>query len=298
MLDKYIHGSVERISPEAPVPIVLKNKEEFKPGGAANVALNLATLGAKVTLMTSIAEDSDGKKVLDILDSHGIKTIMGNSAHTIVKTRIVAHNQQIVRIDDEKEKKTYNFELNDAHNQFIRDAINENDIILLSDYNKGVLTQELVDLVAQESKLRGKFVALDPKPSNRIKFSGFDLITPNRKEANELVGKSNLELVELVIRLDERYETRILAITLSEDGLALSENGAAAKVYPAMAREVFSVCGAGDTSISLLCLTLGNNIPINEAAFLTNVACGIVVGKHGTATTNQQEILQWAANLG
>lgn len=295
MLDKYIHGKVERISPEAPVPVVMKNKEDFRVGGAANVALNLAMLGAKVTIMTSVAEDEAGKKVLDILDSHGIQIIMGNTNHTIVKTRIVAHGQQIVRVDDEKEKTVYAFQLNEMNNEHIIQLIEANDIVLLSDYNKGVLTQELVDLVAKISKIKGKFLALDPKPANRIKFEGFDLITPNRKEANELLGKSNLELDELVARLDEKYKTKVLAVTLSEDGAAISVDGAKAKTYPALAREVVDICGAGDVFIAFLSLTLANKTPLHEAAFLTNVACGIVVGKHGTATTNQQEILSWVA---
>lgn len=296
MVDKYIIGTVDRISPEAPVPVLSKKKEEFKPGGAANVALNFATLGAKVTLMTSIAEDDNGKKILDILHDHGIQVIMANSNHTIVKTRIVAHNQQIVRIDDEKERSIYRFELNEVNNNYIKNLIDQHSAVVFSDYNKGVLTQELVDLISGHCKNNNKFLALDPKPSNKIKFSGFDLITPNRKEANELVEKNGLELDELIIRLDERYKTKILAVTLSEDGLALSENGSKAAVYPAMAREVCDPCGCGDSAIALLVLTLGNKIPMNEAAFLTNVACGIVVGKHGTATTNQQEILSWAAS--
>ena len=138
-------------------------------------------------------------------------------------------------------------------------------------------------------------MALDPKPANRIKFEGFDLITPNRKEANELLGRAGLELDELVARLDERHKTKVLALTLSEDGLALSKDGGKSTIYPAMAREVIDICGAGDLAIALLSLTLYAKTPLHEAAFLTNVACGIVVGKHGTATTNQQEILSWVA---
>lgn len=293
MVDKYIHGSVERISPEAPIPIVLKKKEEFRPGGAANVALNLAMLGAKVMLMTSIAEDEDGKKILDILHNHGVQVVMANLSHTIVKTRIVAHNQQVVRVDDEMDKSTYAFDLKEANCNFIKNMIEHHSAVILSDYNKGVLTQDLVNLISRHCKDNKKFIAMDPKPSNKIQFGEFDLITPNRKEANELVGQHNLELDKLIPLLYVKYKTKILAVTLSEDGVAMSENGQTAKLFPAAAREVSDPCGAGDTHLSLLVLTLSNNIPMNEAAFLANVASGIVVGKHGTATTNQQEILSW-----
>lgn len=297
ILDAYIIGDAHRISPEAPIPVVLKKKEEFRVGGAANVALNLAALGAKVTLLTSANPNGAGKTLLDILDAHGVKTILGNQRHTIVKTRIVAHNQQVVRIDDEKDRATYGFFFNASEIEYISKTIDENDIILFSDYDKGVITQELLDFVVNLSKNKGKFIGLDPKPSNKLKFTGLDLITPNKKEANELLGKTNLSIDELVARLDEKYKTRILALTLSEEGLALSENGTKAILCPCINKQVVDVCGAGDVCCAVLALTLKNNANIGEAAYLANIACGIVVEKFGTATVNQQEILNRSLEL-
>ena len=295
MLDVYISGTADRISPEAPIPVILKRKEDFKVGGAANVALNLAMLGAKVTLLTAANPDDAGKVLLQILDAHGIKIILGNSNHTIVKTRVIAHNQQVVRVDEENPRETYKFILNSGEIEFIKQAIEENQVILFSDYNKGAITQELLDLVVNLSNNKGKFVALDPKPSNKLKFVNLDLITPNEKEANELVDTHNASTDELFIRLDERYKTKLSVITLGEKGMGFYGKGIKPVIYPSLAKEVYDVCGAGDTAISLLSLTLSNKIPIDEAAYLSNIACGIVVGKHGTATTNQQEILSWAA---
>jgi len=293
MLDIYLSGSADRISPEAPIPVILKNKEEYKVGGAANVAMNLAMLGARVTLLTSINPDDIGKTLLEMLDAHGIKIIIGNPNHTITKTRIIAHNQQVVRVDDEKNKETYKFVLNSGEIQYIKETIEENDAILFSDYNKGAITQELMDLVMNLSNNKGKFIALDPKPSNKLKFVNLDLITPNEKEANELVDTHNASTDELFIRLDERYKTKLSVITLGEKGMGFYGKGIKPTIYPSLAKEVYDVCGAGDSCIALLSLTLSNRVGVDEAAYLANIGCGIVVGKHGTATVTQQEIFEW-----
>lgn len=291
ILDIYISGPANRISPEAPVLIVQKESVSYKAGGAANVAMNLSVLGAKTTLITSANQnDENGKILLEILSNGGIVAVTGNENHTITKTRIVSSNQQIVRVDDEKEKEHYEFHFGDNEIEYLKQNILDNDIVILSDYNKGVINQKLIDIISDFCIKNGKFIALDPKPSNKISFKNLDLITPNLKEAQELIG-GNFSTQELFVRLDDRFNSKNTVITLGSDGLGFYKKNSDYLNFPPFTQEVFDVCGAGDTAISVLSLMLGNKYAIEESAQITNIACGVVVGKHGTATVSQKEIL-------
>lgn len=293
ILDEYIVGKTDRISPEAPVPILLKQELTYRAGGAANVAMNLACLGASVTLITSIGLDEKGQKLRKLLSENKIQLLTPNASHTICKTRVVAGHQQIVRIDEEKKKTEYAIDLTLENIEEIMYAIEDHDAVIMSDYNKGVLTQDLVDIVVEMAKEREKFIALDPKPTNKINFQGLDLITPNEKEANELVGAHDEELLSLHRRLSQKYQSKFLAITLGEKGLMLSSGKNEPIILPSLAKGVCDVSGSGDSALSILSLTLLHKLPINEAAYLANLVCAIVISKLGTATTNAAEILSW-----
>ncbi len=300
MLDHYVWGDATRISPEAPVPVVDISRDTFTAGGAGNVALNIASLGAKCTVAGFIGEDEAGHRLVKLLEEKSIVPLAtpGRGA-TIVKTRVLVQHQQLCRLDRESAPHTYGIAPSKLDG-LLEPAIRAADAVILSDYAKGLLDDTLVTRATALSRAAGKFIALDPKPKHLLNFSGLDLITPNRREAALLAG---LELSphapfpaeEICRRLHKKYRPKYLVITLSEDGLLLSRDGAVLKQIPTAAREVFDVSGAGDTSIAGLVLALAAGADLETAAHFANAAAGVVVGKLGTAAVSPEELIGYVA---
>lgn len=305
ILDHYIWGNVERISPEAPIPVINVNQETYILGGAANVALNMTHLGAKASLAGSLGEDSSGHLFQQLLEQNGIsKAWLYTSplARTNIKTRVIAQRQQVCRLDYELTPSAYALDENTFLNKL--DAkLDDYHALLVSDYAKGVLhssfIQKLIDLANKHHKL----LTIDPKPSRRLEFKGAHLLTPNQAESYKLAGLEPLnyegypaeKICELI---QERYQPKQLVITLGAEDMLLCENGAILERIPTYAREVFDVSGAGDTVIACLTLALAAGSTLEAAAHFANIAAGIVVSKLGTATTNPEEILSYELALG
>ncbi len=301
MLDHYVWGDASRISPEAPVPVVDISRDSFTAGGAGNVALNLAELGARCTVAGHFGRDESGRRLTQILADKHITTIAtpGNGG-TIVKTRVLVQHQQLCRLDREAAPAAYRIPPAKL-DALLGPAIKAADAVILSDYAKGLLSNELVQGVTELCRAAGTFLALDPKPKHALSFHGLDLITPNRKEAAQLAGielspHAPFPAADICRRLHERYGTKNLVITLSEDGLLLSRDGGVVKQIPTAAREVFDVSGAGDTSIAALVLALSAGADLETAAHFANAAAGVVVGKIGTATVTPKELIAYVSH--
>lgn len=298
MLDHYVWGDATRISPEAPVPVVDIARDSWTAGGAANVALNIASLGARCVVVGFIGRDEAGTRLTSILHEKKIGTISTpGDAPTILKTRVLVQHQQLCRLDREAPPPAYEFPAAKAK-ALLAKEIEACDAVILSDYAKGILSNELVARVTALARAAGKFIALDPKPKRRLEFKNLDLITPNKREALQLAGIETLPhspfpAAEVCARLDERYGTRHLVITLGEDGMLLSSGGKILSTIPTAAREVFDVSGAGDTSLAALVLALAAGAPLETAARFANAAAGVVVGKLGTATVTPQELIAY-----
>lgn len=298
MLDHYVWGDATRISPEAPVPVVDIARDSWTAGGAANVALNIASLGARCTLAGFIGADAEGAKLTALLHEKRIATLpTPGSGTTIVKTRVMVQHQQLCRLDREAPPSAYAFSAADA-DRMLRAEIAACDAVVLSDYAKGILTDALVARVTRLARAAGKFIALDPKPKRKLAFHGLDLITPNRREALQLAGmdtapSSPFPAAEVCRRLHKLYATKHLVVTLGEDGMLLSAKGKIVKTIPTAAREVYDVSGAGDTSLAAFALALAARAPFETAAHFANAAAGVVVGKLGTATVTPQELVAY-----
>lgn len=298
MLDHYIWGDATRISPEAPVPVVDISRDTYTAGGAANVALNIASLGAKCTVAGYFGNDEAGQRLAAILAEKKIRTISTpGSGATILKTRVLVQRQQLCRLDRESPPGAYRVDWAQAESQ-LTEAVRSHDAVIFSDYAKGILTDDLVGRVSAAARAAGRFVALDPKPKRPLAFSDLDLITPNRREALKLAGitpepHAAFPAEQVCARLHELYRTRNLVITLSEDGMLLSQNGKVGKTIPTAAREVFDVSGAGDTALASLVLALTAGADLETAAHFANAASGVVVGKIGTATVSPAELLKY-----
>ncbi len=303
MLDQFIWGGVSRISPEAPVPVVDFSRESFMPGGAANVARNLVCLKTPAELFGAIGNDDAAKRLLKLLGEQniGCTGLVKNSArHTSIKTRIVAHQQQVVRIDRETrgalDAKTTAKLLAEFKTKLVKA-----DAVIVGDYGKGVVTQLLLNEIKSLCHERGVWLSLDPKPVHHLNLSNLSLITPNRKEAFELAdlpdetknvnpfADKNLMLV--AERLLKELNPALLLITLGELGMLLCQRGQKPFHIPTVAQEVFDVSGAGDTVIASFTLAIAAGASPVEAAILSNHAAGIVVGKVGTATTTPEELV-------
>lgn len=303
MLDRFIWGNVTRISPEAPVPVVHVVREDAYPGGAANVARNLAPFAGRVDVLGVTGAGLLTDQLLGLLEAGGIATdgiLVSHEHETIVKTRIIARSQQMARIDRETIRPPSPETLARALGWF-RSQLPETDAVILEDYAKGFLTQELVDVVLREAAAAGVLVSVDPNPGNPLRWHGATVIKPNRREAFAAAGLmdpgdvSEAELMKALVSLGEalfaKWETRMLLITLGEHGMALLEPGKPVYHTPTRAREVFDVSGAGDTAIALFTLALAAGASAPDAAELSNMASGIVVGKVGTATLSPDELL-------
>jgi len=300
MLDHYIWGDVNRISPEAPVPVLHVMRESHTAGGAANVALNIAALGATASLIGFVGNDDAGIKLSRLLEDAAIdcsRCIVDPAVATIVKTRVVARTQQLCRIDREAARHAYALDSAADLDSLLEPAIANVDAVIISDYAKGVVTQSLLDRLIALAAARGLFVAFDPKPARHLLFHGVGLITPNRHEALELAdlpepGPGEVyPLAEICRRIHATYAPKLLVITLGADGMALSREGTVEHLLPTAAREVFDVCGAGDTVIATLTAALASGVSAVDAAALANRAAGVVVSKMGTATATPEDLL-------
>ncbi len=304
MLDQFIWGSVARISPEAPVPVVDFSRESFMPGGAANVARNLVALGVPTEIFGAIGNDDAGRKLKRLLDEQHISCsglVTNNARHTSVKTRIVAHQQQVVRVDRET-RDGLEPRLTNRLLAEIKSKLRGASAVIMGDYGKGVVTQPLLNDIKTLCRARGVWLSLDPKPVHHLNLSGLSLITPNRKEAFELadlpdetrnpdpLADKNLMLV--AERLLNELHPAILLITLGELGMLLCQRDQKLFHIPTVAQEVFDVSGAGDTVIATFTLAIAAGASPLEAAMVSNHAAGIVVGKVGTATTTPEELLR------
>ncbi len=289
MLDRYWYGPTKRISPEAPVPIVKVEREEDRPGGAANVALNIVALNAQATLLGLIGDDDNGqtlqKQLVDQrVDCHFVHH---PKAPTTTKLRLISHQQQLIRADFEEGFP--NFDANRLHNRFI-EALPDCQAVILSDYAKGVLDDP--QCYIQACKAAGKPVLIDPKGNDFNRYRGASLITPNLSELEAVVGPcaNQQALVEKGLALIAEYELDALLITRSEQGMTLLQSHQPPSHLPAQAHEVYDVTGAGDTVISMLACALAHGQPLANATQLANLAAGIVVGKLGTATVLPEEL--------
>ena len=303
MLDQFIWGGVSRISPEAPVPVVDFSRESFMPGGAANVARNLVSLATPTELFGAIGNDDAARKLLKILgEQHiGCSGLVKSSArHTSIKTRIVAHQQQVVRIDRET-RGALETETTATLLAGFKSKLAKADAVIVGDYGKGVVTQLLLNEIKTLCHERGVWLSLDPKPVHHLNLGNLSLITPNRKEAFELAdlpddsknvnpfADKNLMLV--AERLLQELNPALLLITLGELGMLLCQRGQKPFHIPTVAQEVFDVSGAGDTVIATFTLAIAAGASPIEAAIMSNHAAGIVVGKVGTAVTTPDELL-------
>jgi D-beta-D-heptose 7-phosphate kinase/D-beta-D-heptose 1-phosphate adenosyltransferase len=308
MLDEFLWGKVTRISPEAPVPVVDIQRRAAYPGGAANVARNLASLGAQTSLAGIIGEDEPGRHLVQILGEEKIATVSVRATAlrpTTHKTRVCAitrqlhdhldieDQQQIVRVDHESRTP-----LDPASKAWLFDRLRADiathDAVILEDYAKGLIDQELVTLVIGEAKKRGKIVAIDPNPNNPFDWSGATVLKPNRKEAFQSVGLPFSTDEESILRagalLQKRHAVRDVLITLGEAGMLLLGEGQKPYHTPTRAQEVFDVSGAGDTAIAAFTLALAAGATSIEAAEIANHAAGVVVAKLGTATLDLNEL--------
>jgi D-beta-D-heptose 7-phosphate kinase/D-beta-D-heptose 1-phosphate adenosyltransferase len=296
MLDHYIWGDATRISPEAPVPVVAIARDTWTGGGAANVALNIAGLGAQCTVFGFIGADEHGARLRAILRERGVGVVTPpGDGTTIVKTRVLVQHQQLCRLDRESPASSYAADPEKAA-KLLAKAIKASDAVVFSDYAKGLLTDGLVSRVTELAREAGKFIALDPKPRHRLSFRGLDLITPNKREALELAGLepepgAPFPAEAVCSRLHERYESKNIVVTLGEEGMLLGSSGSVVKAIPTAAREIFDVSGAGDTALAGLVLALNSGAGLEEAAHFANAAAGVVVAKLGTATVTPDELL-------
>jgi D-beta-D-heptose 7-phosphate kinase/D-beta-D-heptose 1-phosphate adenosyltransferase len=303
MLDRYIKGSVNRISPEAPVPVVQVQQEFSVPGGAANIARNLVALGAKSALGGIIGHDTAGEELKKILTAENIKldTVLSlNNMRTTLKTRIIADRQQVVRIDWEDIIALKGNKMSTFIDKLIA-ATKEVDGIIIGDYAKGVVSQKVIDVILQCALKKGIPVAMDPKDNPAFDLNGLTFVTPNRKEAFALCGVKETSplvdpledkpLLNVAQKLLEQWQVAFVVITLGPPGMLILSQDRKPCHVPTAAREVFDVSGAGDTAIATLLLALTAGAEKIEAAIIANCAAGVVVGKLGTATCNKEELL-------
>jgi D-glycero-beta-D-manno-heptose-7-phosphate kinase len=296
MLDHFLWGSVSRISPEAPVPVVDVSRETEMPGGAGNVAINMASLGAEVFLAGVIGEDLAGERLVNLFQRYPIHLdplVRANDRPTIVKTRVIAHHQQVVRFDRERRGELPK----DLHSrlwQQIEGLIPRVDAIVLSDYGKGVVSTALIQALIPLARRRGIPITVDPKIENFSRYKQVTCVTPNMHEAMTGAQVSRVESEEDVERLGElilkRLNTESVLITRGEKGMSLFERKKPPVHIPTRAKEVYDVTGAGDTVISTLTLALAAGAPLRASAELANYAAGIVVGKLGTAAVSRAEL--------
>jgi rfaE bifunctional protein kinase chain/domain len=302
MLDEFIWGRVERISPEAPVPVVHVTHESFHLGGAANVVHNIRALGGRATACGIVGCDRAGRLVVAELKHMGAGTAGVTSvrgAVTVRKTRIIAHNQQVVRFD--RELNDHGGEVTAEITRFLQRHVWDFDAVVLSDYGKGVVTESLLGALATLRARRPLRLIVDPKKPNFAHYRGITLATPNLIEAGEAAGVTIRDDATLCVagrRLLERWDAEAILVTRGERGMTLIKRKGAVRHFPTAALQVFDVTGAGDTVLAACALALGAGANFDEAAWLANHAAGAVVGKVGTATVSAAELRRAVGGVG
>ncbi|MEX2151904.1 MAG: D-glycero-beta-D-manno-heptose-7-phosphate kinase [Gemmatimonadaceae bacterium] len=294
MLDEYLVGDVERISPEAPVPVMRVRERRYALGGAANVAQNVVATGAECRLVAAIGDDAAGKRLTTMLDEIGVpkRGLLSVSRPTTRKTRVVARSQQLVRIDDEDDA---DLTATDAARivAAIEDAVTDADALVLEDYNKGVLVPTVITRAIEIARARRVPVVVDPKYRHFFAYRGATVFKPNRRELESALGASvDLEHPEAIPSAIERLGVDYLLLTLGERGMVLASRDGPPKSVPTVAREVYDVVGAGDTVTAYLAAVLGAGGTAAEAAVIANYAAGVEVGKLGAATVSATEVLE------
>lgn len=288
MLDRYWYGEVDRISPEAPVPVVRVTRVEERNGGAANVAYNVVCLGAQASLLSVVGEDEASHRLQALVANTGIRPYFGRDAqlHTTVKLRVIGRQQQLLRLDFEN---TPAHEVLASQSETLVRLLDTHDSVLFSDYGKGGLAH--IPSMIASARAANKPIFIDPKGSDYSRYAQATVITPNRAELRQVIGpwSDEAELSERVQNLRQRLGLQAVLLTRSEDGMTLYDELGQFSVA-AQAREVFDVTGAGDTVIATLATLVGAGLSLREAVPLANRAAGIVVGKFGTATTTFEEL--------
>ncbi|OPX29351.1 MAG: hypothetical protein B1H08_04095 [Candidatus Omnitrophica bacterium 4484_171] len=302
ILDHYIFGDVERISPEAPVPVVWARREKYLGGGTANVGLNIIDLDAQASLCGVIGDDYFGKVLLSLIKEKGIKTdfiIKDKKRPTTLKTRVIAQHQQVIRLDWES-REEMSLDMCDRIINKIKREIDNFDAVIIEDYGKGMINPCLVEELVKLCKRRNKIVTVDPKEEHFDYYEGVTALTPNLKEAEYAVGfrikkTSDIELLGKIVM--DKMKPQALLITMGEEGMRIFLDK---KTYsiPTTALEVFDVTGAGDTVIAVFTLALTGKASFLNAAVLANFAAGVVVGKLGASTTDPDELSETISNFG
>ncbi len=298
MLDSYLYGSVERISPEAPVPIVNINKKEDRPGGAANVALNLKSIGVTPILFSVIGKDNIGKKLIQLLSNSEIDTsniISSKTRITTSKTRVLSKNHQMIRFDEEVQN-----DIADSDADLLYTLINNRiqsqkfDAVIIEDYNKGVLTDSLIEVLMNLFSKKNIPVLVDPKENNFFSYFGATVFKPNLREARAALGNnfgtSLKELNTIHNKLKKNLSHKYTLITLGEKGSYIN-NGITGKIIPAQIRNISDVSGAGDTVIAVMAAALSSKVNAFDAAYLSNLAGGLVCEKAGVVSIEKQKLL-------
>jgi D-glycero-beta-D-manno-heptose-7-phosphate kinase len=300
MLDSYIWGAVERISPEAPVPIVTVKKKDFRLGGAANVALNIASLGARPVLCALIGDDDDGKKLLQRLDERKISKdgiVVSSHRPTTVKTRIIASHQHVVRVDEESDKVVNVHEENELMKR-IEKLLPSCHVIIFEDYDKGVLNASIIEKTVALANKNKIPTVVDPKKRNFLSYKGVTLFKPNLKELREglkidIDAASQSTVENAVEKLKEKLNAAGVMLTLSEHGVYIDYQQEKIKL-PAHAREIADVSGAGDTVVSIAALAVALNLPPQQIASLSNLGGGLVCQHVGVVPIDKEELLKEA----
>ncbi len=303
MLDEFVWGKVGRISPEAPVPVVEVTGESFYPGGAANVARNLREFTDSVSVIGTVGTDSSGRQLLDLLRAGKIETglvLEDRDFRTIVKTRIIARQQQVVRVDREEIRGPSEKQIAEVIGR-LRETLPQLDAFIFEDYGKGFLNADLVRQISSDLRAAGKIATADPNPHHQINWGEITAVKPNRSEALHAAGfpltdpvdppLEDKALLTAGIRLLSKWDTQMLLITLGEQGMMLLERNQTPHHIPTKARQVFDVSGAGDTAIALFTLALSCAASPTEAAEIANHASAVVVAKLGTATVTPAELI-------
>ncbi len=304
MIDAYMIGQVERISPEAPVPVLAVQRKEYRLGGAANVALNLVALGAKPILCSVIGEDVEGNELLQLLEKAHIQSsgiVRSAERQTTTKTRVMAQGHQMIRIDNEQTHPIGEYDTYVLAQRIINDLLPAADVILFEDYDKGVITPLLIEQIVQQAHKHHKKVVVDPKKRNFINYKGVDLFKPNLKELKEGFKRDAdpsdiAEFEDAIKDLMQVMELKHVMVTMSERGVMISD-GTHFEYVPAHLRKIADVSGAGDTVISVASLCLALDVPIAQIASLANLAGGLVCEEVGVVPIDKSRLIEEAAKL-